>query len=97
MQILLLRNYHNGHFKQTNKHIHTNIHAHTHKEKNSIKSYLNFNVMIYIFSCGAYALNYDPTTCYAERNLTAVFPGCCTPRVLCRGDEGYDAVKHHVG
>ncbi|KAH9490617.1 Myeloblastin [Bulinus truncatus] len=46
-----------------------------------------------IYSCGVYDIEYDKTRCYEQVDASAKYPGCCEPKVICKGDPGFDKSK----
>ncbi|KAH9490618.1 hypothetical protein Btru_033834 [Bulinus truncatus] len=46
-----------------------------------------------IYGCGVYDIEYDKTRCYEQVDASAKYPGCCEPKVICKGDPGFDKSK----
>ncbi|CAG5136672.1 unnamed protein product, partial [Candidula unifasciata] len=43
--------------------------------------------------CGSSYVEHDRTSCYISYNTELNYPDCCTPNVVCAGDEGFDETQ----
>merc|ERR1711874_52462 len=43
-------------------------------------------------TCGTIGIIYDKTNCYEVKG-TGNYPACCEPKIICRGDPGFDQTK----
>ncbi|BFZ17138.1 hypothetical protein BsWGS_20177 [Bradybaena similaris] len=49
-----------------------------------------------VMSCGVAHIEHDPSVCYQHYNYTLRYPECCTPTLVCIGDQGFDPI-HLIG